>query len=312
MNRIDRRSTCQTWRIASQRAAPPAVQLARLRRGLRSSWSWSSRLDGRGSGGDGGGAGALSTGGSGSACRSGSRCWLRACRRLLAFSASGRSGAGESSRARRAVAGDDARPLPPGNRQQIADVLQLPDLLDEPAQSSSPAMVRLAVRQRCEALAESDWRSLWNRKRTPLLAGCSARRRARPDRCSPSGPRRGSAERGTVAAGLVGALAAADVSDRDGPGHAAGSSPRATSGSRSKSGPTCPPSSRMRQLVDHPRPRRTAVLLRNQPASPATPPRFVSASRRRRRDPRRRDGRDRAPGLPLRVSAVGRRRRHSS
>ena len=54
----------------------------------------------------------------------------------------------------------------PGIGQQIADVLQLPDLLGEPGSSASPAMVRLAVRQACEALAASDWRTLWNRKRT--------------------------------------------------------------------------------------------------------------------------------------------------
>jgi hypothetical protein len=59
----------------------------------------------------------------------------------------------------------------PGIGQQIADVLQLPDLLDEPRASASPAMVRLAVHQACAALAGSDWRSLWNRPRTALHAG---------------------------------------------------------------------------------------------------------------------------------------------
>ncbi len=53
----------------------------------------------------------------------------------------------------------------PGTGQQIADVLQLPDLLSEPS-SASPPMVRLAVKRACEALAHSDWRSLWNRGRT--------------------------------------------------------------------------------------------------------------------------------------------------
>jgi hypothetical protein len=52
----------------------------------------------------------------------------------------------------------------PGTGQQIADVLQLPDLFDEA--SSSTAMVRLAVRQATSALAASDWRTLWNRRRT--------------------------------------------------------------------------------------------------------------------------------------------------
>jgi hypothetical protein len=59
----------------------------------------------------------------------------------------------------------------PGTAGQIADVLQLPDLLRDQAASASPAMVRLAVRQACEALAQSDWRSLWNRKRTSFQAG---------------------------------------------------------------------------------------------------------------------------------------------
>ena len=66
----------------------------------------------------------------------------------------------------------------PGTGQQVADVLQLPDLLDEPVASASPAMVSLAVRRACEALEGSGWRSLWNRKRTLvrgslLVAGLS-------------------------------------------------------------------------------------------------------------------------------------------
>jgi hypothetical protein len=59
----------------------------------------------------------------------------------------------------------------PGVGQQIADVLQLPDLLAEPGGTASPALVRLAVAQASEALARSDWRSLWNRRRTALYAG---------------------------------------------------------------------------------------------------------------------------------------------
>ncbi len=58
----------------------------------------------------------------------------------------------------------------PGLGQQVADVLQLPGLIDEPGAAVSPAMVRLAVRQAADALAKSDWRSLWNRKRTALHA----------------------------------------------------------------------------------------------------------------------------------------------
>ena len=56
----------------------------------------------------------------------------------------------------------------PGTGQKIADVLQLPALLDEPSTTTSPAMVRLAVHRATEALKGSDWRSLWNRKRTAI------------------------------------------------------------------------------------------------------------------------------------------------
>jgi hypothetical protein len=54
----------------------------------------------------------------------------------------------------------------PGTGGRVADVLQLPDLLGEPAEAVSPAMVRLAVRQASDVLAASDWVSLWNRGRT--------------------------------------------------------------------------------------------------------------------------------------------------
>jgi hypothetical protein len=54
----------------------------------------------------------------------------------------------------------------PGTGGQVADVLQLPDLLNEPSESTSPALVRMAVRRASEALAASDWASLWNRGRT--------------------------------------------------------------------------------------------------------------------------------------------------
>jgi hypothetical protein len=54
----------------------------------------------------------------------------------------------------------------PGTGQKIADVLQLPGLLDDQTATASPAMVRLAVRRATEALAESDWRTLWNTRRT--------------------------------------------------------------------------------------------------------------------------------------------------
>jgi hypothetical protein len=59
----------------------------------------------------------------------------------------------------------------PGIGQQIADVLQLPGLLDESGATASPALVRLAVQHASAALAGSDWRSLWNRKRTASYGG---------------------------------------------------------------------------------------------------------------------------------------------
>ena len=83
--------------------------------------------------------------------------------------------------ARRAVAGGDARSLPAresGSRSPTCS--SFPDLLDEPGASASPAMVRLAVQQACAALAGSDWRSLWNRKRTALHAGALLARLAGP------------------------------------------------------------------------------------------------------------------------------------
>jgi hypothetical protein len=54
----------------------------------------------------------------------------------------------------------------PGTGGRIADVLQLPEQLGEPATTVSPAMIRLAVKHANEALAASDWASLWNRGRT--------------------------------------------------------------------------------------------------------------------------------------------------
>ncbi len=56
----------------------------------------------------------------------------------------------------------------PGTGQQIADVLQLLDVLGEPGTTASPAMVRLAVSQACVALSASDWRFLWNQRRTVI------------------------------------------------------------------------------------------------------------------------------------------------
>ena len=58
----------------------------------------------------------------------------------------------------------------PGTGGRVADVLQLPGQLGQPSFEVSPAMVRLAVQQATEALAASDWATLWNRKRTFLSA----------------------------------------------------------------------------------------------------------------------------------------------
>jgi len=59
----------------------------------------------------------------------------------------------------------------PGLGARVVDVLQLPSLLDEERSTASPAMVRLAVQQAGEALEQSDWRRLWNRRRTAERAG---------------------------------------------------------------------------------------------------------------------------------------------
>ena len=59
----------------------------------------------------------------------------------------------------------------PGLGARVVDVLQLPGLLDEESSTASPAMVRLAVHQAGEALGRSDWRRLWNRRRTAERTG---------------------------------------------------------------------------------------------------------------------------------------------
>jgi hypothetical protein len=60
----------------------------------------------------------------------------------------------------------------PGTGQQVADILQLPGLLDEPGGTTSPTMVRMAVRRASDSLAGVDWRAHWNGGRTAArLAG---------------------------------------------------------------------------------------------------------------------------------------------
>ncbi|MDG3008268.1 hypothetical protein [Paludisphaera mucosa] len=58
----------------------------------------------------------------------------------------------------------------PGLGQRVAEILQLPALLEDPRSTTSPAMVRLAVRQASEALDKSDWTRLWNPGRTIAYA----------------------------------------------------------------------------------------------------------------------------------------------
>ncbi len=104
----------------------------------------------------------------------------------------------------------------PGTGQQIADVLQLPELLDSTGGSSSPAMVRLAVGRATAALAGSDWRIAVE----PQAHGaCRGRIDRRPGhagglRCDRT--KGGPAERRPLALPFVAALAAANVSHGDG------------------------------------------------------------------------------------------------
>ncbi|MDB5351954.1 MAG: hypothetical protein JWN86_3201 [Planctomycetota bacterium] len=54
----------------------------------------------------------------------------------------------------------------PGTGQHVADVLQLPDQIDEARPSASPALVRLAVLRAADALKAADWEAHWNWDRT--------------------------------------------------------------------------------------------------------------------------------------------------
>jgi hypothetical protein len=56
----------------------------------------------------------------------------------------------------------------PGTGQEVADILQLPELLTEERSTASPALVRLAVRRASESLASANWKAHWNLKRTAL------------------------------------------------------------------------------------------------------------------------------------------------
>ena len=128
----------------------------------------------------------------------------------------------------------------PGTGGRIADVLQLPELLGEPADAVSPALVRLAVRRASEALAGSDWASLWNRRRTAMRGSALLFALLVPALFAALAPHAARSERGALAARLDGALAAAELPHGHGPGRPrpARSLP-ATSRSPSRSGPTC-------------------------------------------------------------------------
>ena len=188
----------------------------------------------------------------------------RAWSAIVAFLASAPSGGWRASRLDDLSLAMTLDRFRPGTGQQVADVLQLPDLLGEPATSASPAMVRLAVQPASEALAASDWRSLWNRGRTAarVAALCSSALLV-PIAFAALGAGGGPAERGALAARVVRALAAADLSHRDWAWTTAtGCSRPATSRSRWRSGPTCRWSSREGTLLDRPRPGRAAVVRR--------------------------------------------------
>ena len=104
----------------------------------------------------------------------------------------------------------------PGTGQQIADVLQLPELLDESDSTASPAMVRLAVQRACAApgrlglaVALEPEANGPDRARRDRWRGCAvlARRNRAPG---------GATERSALADGLKAAMAPEDLPHRDG------------------------------------------------------------------------------------------------
>ena len=236
--------------------------------------------------------------------------------RLFLLTLARRGGCGVSGRAARQGAGvrrgfdelslavilDRYRP---GVGQQIADVLQLPGLLDEPRATASPAMVRLAVRRACAALAGSDWRTLWNRKRTALHAAALAGGLLVPVAVRMVGAAGRSLEPRAVAPGLDRALAAADLPHRDGAGRARPARwPRATSGSRMEVRTDLP-------LIE-PRGDRGSSRAgasrwscARSPSGRGSPKRsVVRETNRRAHGPCRDDGRSGCHSIPLRVPAV--------
>ncbi len=128
----------------------------------------------------------------------------------------------------------------PGTGQQVADVLQLPEQLDE---TGLDGLAGAGPAGRPARQRGARGRPTGGRTGTGTDGDARpgpARRAARPGRRSRCWPRRGPAERGAVAPGLERAMAAEDVPDRDRPRRrATGSWRPATSRSPSRSGPTC-------------------------------------------------------------------------
>ncbi len=106
----------------------------------------------------------------------------------------------------------------PGTGQQVADVLQLPGLLDEPGGSASPEFVRLAVRRATAGLAGVDWRAHWNRGRTAGRGLGLAVALGVPVAFGLAAPATARLSDGPVAPGRGRAVAAADLPVRGRPG----------------------------------------------------------------------------------------------
>ena len=107
----------------------------------------------------------------------------------------------------------------PGIGGRIADVLQLPDQLGEPESTVSPAMIRLAVRQASEALAASDWATLWNLRRTTTRIMALLVALLVPNNFALFAPSAARLSARSVAAWLLGAMAAPYLPDSDRLGH---------------------------------------------------------------------------------------------
>ena len=205
--RDEQRTLRAAARAAAAAAAAPAGPGVRARRGGRR-WrrrrrSWCS-----------------STGGSGSACRSGSSCSASAWSGIVAFLAVRAVRRWRASRLDELSLAVTLDRFRPGTGQQVADVLQLPDLLGR-AGGDGLAGDGAAGRPAGERGP--------GRRPTGGRSGTGGGRPCTPRRCSLGAgssrssfalvaPAGGPAEPGALAAGIVRALAAADLPHRDGPG----------------------------------------------------------------------------------------------